>query len=94
MELLEYLAKQSGCYYISDLRFTKVWKKVLNEMKKEENILRHFSIYEWEEAIRYLKKVEPYENSIESILEQLLEREKPQICFGENNCESYLFKEY
>lgn len=52
-DILEYLRKQCGMDYISDLATTDRWKKVIAKTNVSE-----FSLEEWNEAVHYLKNTD------------------------------------
>ena len=53
--LLNYLRMHIGAPYISDLRYSHMWKQVLVCMALDRETCSMFSLYDWHEALLYLK---------------------------------------
>lgn len=70
--LIEYLFKQTGSTYISDLLYSDSWKKVMREIASKDELLEKFSLKDWQEALMYLKNEKINSNDPKEFIKRLL----------------------
>ena len=71
--LLNYLRMNIGAPYISDLHYSHMWKQVLLCIVLDEKTCHMFSIYDWHEALLYLKGEDLQSNDYKDYLNRLVE---------------------
>ena len=71
--LLNYLRMRVGSPYISDLRYTNMWKQVLICMVSDDDTCDMFTIYDWQEALLYLKGEDFKSNDYKDYLNKLIQ---------------------
>lgn len=71
MELLEKITWYSNCCFISDLKYSYLWKIGIQRVIASENI-ENYSIEEWKETLEYLLgdsvSILKYEDVIQEVL--------------------------
>ncbi|MEG0163764.1 hypothetical protein [Anaerorhabdus sp.] len=67
LHLLDYLAKECDCQYVSDLKFSSKLKVELRKLLDDEK--KEFSLTNWNDLISYLESSEQNFTSIEKAKE-------------------------
>lgn len=70
--LLNYLCIRIGASCPADLRYNDLWQDVLLAIYQDKELCQSFSIFDWQEALRYLKGEEMASYNYEDYLKRLL----------------------
>lgn len=70
--LLNYLCVRLNVPYISDLRYSDLWKDVLLVMYQDKELCSSFSIHDWQQTLFYLKEEELMSDNYEDYIRLLL----------------------
>ncbi|MEG1496070.1 MAG: hypothetical protein RR385_01665 [Clostridiales bacterium] len=73
-DLLDFLCKEIGCYYISDL--PKIYKSKALETDIKNIPLNEFSLENWHEAISYITESQETFSSVKEAKAYLIEKTK------------------
>lgn len=70
--LLNYLCMRIGANHKSDLKYSDLWEDVLLAMCQDVELCRMFSIYDWQEALLWLKQEHLTSDNYADYLKRLL----------------------